>query len=170
MLTGEKLNLRPVTRVDLPLFNEWEEDVNYNTFSLQVPGHMNKGFEEDGLLSSKRGVLLAETKMHEVVGLVSYNQTAYGPNEGSRAFNIGITLDARYRGQGYGTEAQKMLTAYLFATYPIKRVEASTDLENVPEQHALIRAGFTREGVLRQAQWRNGDWHDLILYSKLRGE
>ena len=53
---------------------------------------------------------------------------------------------------------------------PIERVEASTDVENVPEQRALERAGFTREGVLRRAQWRAGDWHDVVLYSKLRGE
>ena len=154
----------------MPLFDEWAEDVNFNTFGLLVPGYMNKGFEEDGLLSSRRGVLLVETKTLEVVGEVSYHQQVYGPNEGSRAYNIGITLDAKYRGKGYGSEAQRILTAYLFATYSIKRVEASTDLENLPEQHSLTRAGFTREGVLRKAQWRNGDWHDLVVYSKLRGE
>jgi RimJ/RimL family protein N-acetyltransferase len=38
------------------------------------------------------------------------------------------------------------------------------------EQRALEKAGFTREGVLRQAQWRSGGWHDQVMYSKLRGE
>jgi aminoglycoside 6'-N-acetyltransferase len=50
------------------------------------------------------------------------------------------------------------------------RVEASTDVTNLPEQHALEKAGFTREGILRKAQWRGGSWHDLMVYSKLRGE
>ena len=50
------------------------------------------------------------------------------------------------------------------------RVEASTDITNSAELRALEKAGFTREGVLRKAQWRNGDWHDLVVYSKLRGE
>jgi RimJ/RimL family protein N-acetyltransferase len=35
---------------------------------------------------------------------------------------------------------------------------------------ALERAGFTREGNLRHAQWRAGAWRDVCLYSKLRGE
>jgi aminoglycoside 6'-N-acetyltransferase len=35
---------------------------------------------------------------------------------------------------------------------------------------ALERAGFTREGILRHAQWRAGAWRDVSLYSKLRGE
>ena len=34
----------------------------------------------------------------------------------------------------------------------------------------LEQAGFTREGVLRQAHWRMGVHHDLVMYSKLRGE
>ena len=50
------------------------------------------------------------------------------------------------------------------------RVEASTDITNLAEQRALEKAGFTREGVLRKAQWRAGDWHDLVVYSLLRGE
>jgi aminoglycoside 6'-N-acetyltransferase len=63
-----------------------------------------------------------------------------------------------------------LLAAYLFDTYPVMRVEASTDIANIPEQKALEKAGFTREGIMRGAQWRGGQWHDLVLYSKLRGE
>jgi aminoglycoside 6'-N-acetyltransferase len=50
------------------------------------------------------------------------------------------------------------------------RVEAQTDVTNLAEQRALEKAGFTREGVLRKAQWRGGAYHDLVVYSKLRGE
>jgi RimJ/RimL family protein N-acetyltransferase len=49
-------------------------------------------------------------------------------------------------------------------------VEASTDVENLAEQRALERAGFTREGVLRHAQFRDGGFRDLVLYSRLRGD
>ena len=47
-------------------------------------------------------------------------------------------------------------------------VEASTDITNGAERRALEKAGFTCDGVLRKAQWRNGDWHDLVVFSKLR--
>jgi len=74
------------------------------------------------------------------------------------------------RGSGHGTEAQRQLAAYLFAHTPVERVEASTDVDNAAEQRALERAGFTREGFLRHAQFREGGFHDLVLYSKLRAE
>jgi RimJ/RimL family protein N-acetyltransferase len=61
-----------------------------------------------------------------------------------------------------------MMADYLFAHTTVYRVEASTDVTNFPEQNALKRAGFTREGVIRGAQFRLGQWRDLVLYSRLR--
>jgi ribosomal protein S18 acetylase RimI-like enzyme len=83
---------------------------------------------------------------------------------------FGIWLLPGHRGRGHGSEAQRQLAAYLFAHTPVERVEASTDVDNATEQRALEKAGFTREGVLRHAQFREGGFHDLVLYSKLRGE
>ena len=51
-----------------------------------------------------------------------------------------------------------------------ERIEAETDVENIAEQRALERAGFTREGVLRHTQFRAGRWRDNIIYSVLRAE
>jgi aminoglycoside 6'-N-acetyltransferase len=63
-----------------------------------------------------------------------------------------------------------LLADHLFAHTPAQRVQASTDITNVAEQRALDGAGFTREGILRSAQWRLGTWHDLVLYSRLRSD
>lgn len=175
MIRGEKVYLRVVTEADLPLLNAWSNDIDfnseYNSFGLQQANAMEKHFAEHGLLSPQQGELLIVTSNNDdIIGSISYRQVRYGPNEGSVAFNIGISIAAKHRGKGYGVEAQKLLTSYLFSTYPVMRIEASTDRENIAEQRALEKAGFTREGVLRQAQWRTGQWHDLVVYSKLRGE
>ena len=104
------------------------------------------------------------------IGGVSWVSVPYGPNELSRAWNMGITLLPGHRGRGYGSRAQAMLAAHLFAHTEANRVEASTDVANVAEQRALERAGFRREGVLRGAQHRNGAWRDLVLYARLRDD
>jgi RimJ/RimL family protein N-acetyltransferase len=102
------------------------------------------------------------------VGTVSWHPVLYGPNLGSQALDIGISLRPFAQGRGHGSRAQRMLARYLFATTPVFRVQASTDVRNVPEQKALERAGFHREGVLRGAQWREGAWNDLVSYARLR--
>lgn len=94
----------------------------------------------------------------------------HGPSAACRHLNIGIGLLPEHRGKGYGTAAQRALSSYLFSTRLVERLEASTDVDNVAEQRALEKAGFTREGVLRHAQFRAGEWHDVVLYSRLRGD
>ena len=90
----------------------------------------------------------------------------------NRAAFIWLGEDGTERIVTYGGnfEAQKLLAEYLLAIYPIMRVEAMTDITNSAELRALEKAGFTREGVVRKAQWRTGNWHDMALFSKLRGE
>lgn len=103
-----------------------------------------------------------------LAGEVSWHREQYGPNEGSQVFNIGIGLRDGFRGRGIGTIAQRLLAEHLFATTSVHRVEASTDVTNLAEHRSLEKAGFTREGVLRGAQYRSGAWHDLVSYSILR--
>src|SRR5258708_35503163 len=104
MIQGEKVYLRIVTRTDLPLIESWENDPAYNSefnsFGLHGTGFLEKRFAEDGLMSARYGMLLIVTNSaaDTVVGTVSYHQTSYGPNEGSRAYNIGISLVAAQRG------------------------------------------------------------------------
>ena len=167
--------LRPVEHADLTLLANWTNDPahnsEYNTFGFQHAGRLEEEFNKNGLLDRRGGALLVvERETEDIIGSVSYHQIAYGPNEGSQAYNTGITLSPDYRGKGYGSEAQGLFADYLFSTHPVMRVEAATDVTNVAEQRALEKAGFTREGVARKAQWRAGAWHDLIVYSKLRGE
>lgn len=173
MLHGEKIYLRPVRQDDLPILAARANDIAYltefNFFGLHQHNHLEKHFQEDGLLSQEHGTLVVVTyESEQIVGDISYRLVRYGLK--SNAYSIGIVLAPEHRGKGYGVEAQRLLAEYLFSVYPIMRVEASTDITNSAEMRALEKAGFTREGVLRKAQWRNGDWHDLVVYSKLRGE
>ena len=40
----------------------------------------------------------------------------------------------------------------------------------LPGERALEKAGFTREGVLRGALFRRGQWHDCVFYGILRDD
>jgi len=102
------------------------------------------------------------------LGTVSWRPLVHGPGPGSQALDIGISLRPRARGRGHGGRAQRLLADYLFATTAVHRVQASTDVDNRPEQGALRRAGFVFEGVLRGAQWRAGAFHDLQSWARLR--
>jgi RimJ/RimL family protein N-acetyltransferase len=170
------VRLRPVTRDDLAfLVGKQTPEVSdpYNWFGFRSETEFVNRFEDDGFLGDLYGKLMVELVGPDgpvAIGDVSWHAVDYGPPPASQAWNIGITLLPEWRGQGLGTDAQRLLADYLFATTRVERVEGSTDVENTPERRALEKAGFTFEGVLRRAQFRNGQWRDMALYSRVRGE
>ncbi|WP_052594592.1 GNAT family N-acetyltransferase [Luteipulveratus mongoliensis] len=105
-----------------------------------------------------------------LVGSVGWHWQQWGPSAASRSPMIGIWLQKSARGKGVGTQAQRLVADLLFRHTQVNRVEAHTDVRNVAEQRALERAGFSQEGVVRGAHWRNGRHHDGFLYSVLRDE
>lgn len=100
------------------------------------------------------------------VGNLSAHAVWYGPTPGSKAMNIGISIIEEFRGQGFGSIAQRLLAEELHGKGYV-RVEASTDITNIAEQKALERAGFAYEGTLRKAQGRADGLHDLQVWSHL---
>jgi RimJ/RimL family protein N-acetyltransferase len=152
--TDESITLRPVQRGDLALLDQWRNDRDHESpYGDFLALHRRKTvnaerWEADGLLSEQEGQLLI-CRDGEPVGTLQWHPVQYGPNRGSIALNLGIAIMPTARGKGIGTRAQRMLADYLFEQTLTHRVEASTDVENLAEQKALERAGFSR-GPSRQ--------------------
>jgi RimJ/RimL family protein N-acetyltransferase len=104
------------------------------------------------------------------VGGLSYRVASYGGTVANLAWNLGISLLPEARGRGTGSAAQRLAAEFLFDTTELARVEATTDVDNVAEQRALEKAGFTREGVTRGAQLRGGIRRDVVHYGLLRDD
>jgi RimJ/RimL family protein N-acetyltransferase len=166
-----RVRLRPVGEADLAALEEAHsrEADPWNWFGHTPAGAMRRRFAE-GMISAEGGTLAVEAPDGTLAGGISWFTVQHGPTAACRALNIGISLLPGQRGRGYGAAAQRALAEYLFATTLVERIEAETDVENVAEQRALERAGFTREGVLRHTQFRAGRWRDNIIYSVLRAE
>jgi RimJ/RimL family protein N-acetyltransferase len=106
----------------------------------------------------------------KLVGYVSWHWRVWGPTRDSHCPMIGIWLTQERRGEGIGREAQRLIVELFFRHTNCNRVEAHTDVDNIAEQKALEAAGFTREATIREAQWRDGRFRDMYLYSVLRSE
>jgi RimJ/RimL family protein N-acetyltransferase len=172
-LPEARVRLRNAILADADVIDELQSlektDGGFNDFGMPFEPVDRAVLAKGALLNDHNGMLLVERiEDGVVIGTVSWHRVRYGPNPESDGWMFGIDLIAEARGQGYGTEAQRLIAKYLFETTPMHRVEASTDVDNIAEQRALEKAGFTREGVNRGAQWRAGMWHDLVLYARVR--
>jgi len=170
------VHLRPVIEAELDLLELLDLDPGeaseYGFFGYQNPGGLRRGFAEKGFISEDHGRLAVALggadEAGEFIGEVSWHKAQTGPS--SFSWHIGIGLLARARGQGYGTQAQRLLAEYLFAHTQLNRVAAETDVGNLAEQRSLEKAGFTREGTLRGSCFRDGKWRDMASYSIVRAD
>lgn len=165
------VTLRPVLESDLPMLAKLRTDpVEASAFGFngyRDNGDLYRSFAEDGLLNAERGQLIVVGEGRPV-GSVSWHQVRTAPS--SFTWNMGIALLSSARGHGYGTLAQRALVEYLFAYTQANRVEACTETENLPEQRALEKAGFQREGVRRGCAFRDGQWRDMVMYAVVRAD
>lgn len=170
---GQRVRLRDVRLEDADLIDQWNaalEPGSFNDFGPRAPTDRD-ALARGPLRNERNGMLIIERIEDGVaVGTIAYRRNGYGPPPDSDAWQLGIDIAAQARGHGYGAEAQRLLADWLFATTPVNRVEAATDIDNLAEQRSLEKAGYVRDGVMRGAQFRAGAYHDLVYYSRLRSD
>ena len=73
-------------------------------------------------------------------------------------------------GNGYATEAARVLVAFGFEQLGMHRIYATCDVNNVASARVLEKAGMQREGLLRQDMLLRGRWRDSYLYAILEDD
>jgi RimJ/RimL family protein N-acetyltransferase len=74
------------------------------------------------------------------------------------------------RGQGFGTEAVRMLLDFAFKDLNLHRVYLHVFASNAAAIRAYEKAGFHREGLLRQHAHIDGNYVDVVPMGILREE
>jgi [ribosomal protein S5]-alanine N-acetyltransferase len=82
--------------------------------------------------------------------------------------DLGYWLGEKVWGRGIATAAVRIYTRYGFQTFDLRRIYAGIFSSNPASMRVLEKAGFVREGVLRQSVVKDGQILDLILYAITR--
>jgi ribosomal-protein-alanine N-acetyltransferase len=83
---------------------------------------------------------------------------------------IGYAVRRSDWGEGYATEAARLMLDFGFRTLHLHRIQAACGPENRASQRLLARLGFTPEGRMRDHVFANDAWRDSLLYSILDHE
>ena len=83
---------------------------------------------------------------------------------------LGYWLGETFWGQGYMTEAVKVIIPYAFETFGLHRLEAGHFGWNPASGKVLEKAGFRLEGCLREAILKDTAVTDRLVYGLLREE
>ena len=164
MRQQENLTIRPVEERDLAFLQLAQTQGMSGLFQeaqMESMARLRSQWEKDGMLGEQFQMLMVELE-GQPVGFV----TAFLVREGM--VRVGIQLDENCRGQRVGSRAFALLRDYLLENFPLVRLEADTDVDNIAAQKMLERCGFRAEGVLRKYRFHHGSYHDSYLYSYIR--
>lgn len=127
-----------------------------------------KKWIEDTIFHSadiKLAVCLTDNNLH--IGNVYLTDINYINRTAESHIMIG---NQAYWGQGLGREALLQILHYGFEERGLNRVYAHINADNTASLRLHEKCGYKKEGVLRQAIFKNGQFKDVVVMSILKEE
>lgn len=174
MIIGQNVRLRAIERQDLPFFVTWLNipEVRRNLL-VNVP--LSQA-QEDGwferVLSRplEEQPLAIEVSTPEGWHMVG-NCGLFELDWRNRSAEIGIFIgNERFWNKGFGTETMRLMVKYGFDSLNLNRIYLRVFETNPRGIRCYEKAGFIHEGRLRQAEFQDGKYIDLLVMSVLRSE
>jgi RimJ/RimL family protein N-acetyltransferase len=170
-LEGEKVYLRPLERSDAATIQPWVNDQEVTRTLLLFRPVSRESEEEfiEQMAKSETSIVLGivERDGDHLVGATGLTQI----DTRSRHAAFGLFIGEKVKwGRGLGSEATHLMTRYAFETLNLNRVWLHVATDNLAGIRAYEKAGFRREGVLRQHLYRSGRYLDVATMAVLREE
>lgn len=105
------------------------------------------------------------TAPDDIIGAISL-QLSMRHSHGELGYWIGVAS----WGQGYATEAARVVTAYAFTTLALHRVQGRHFTRNAASGRVLQKLGMQFEGIHRDAYSRGNLFEDVAVYAILAQE
>jgi diamine N-acetyltransferase len=180
MIYGERIRFRAIEKEDLPTFVRWLNDPEVKQ-GIMIHSPFSQAEEEnwfEGMLKRPvdehiMGIEIKEASAETgedywiLIGSLGFSAIDWR----NRAAEFGIAIGEKaYWNQGYGTEAVRLLVQYGFNTLNLNRIFLHVFENNPRAIKAYEKAGFIHEGRMRQAQYKEGKYIDVLIMSMLKDE
>jgi len=147
--TNQYLSLIPHTIDDV------EDFIRKTSSSINVPGTWFQ-------------LVIIEQVTNQLIGDIGIHFLDTDPE--NKQVEIGYTLDKRFRGNGYVTEALSVIIYYLIHSLGKHRIIASIDPANIDSIRLVERLGFRKEAHFIESLFFHGRWVDDLVYAILAKE
>lgn len=172
-LQGEKIYLRALNLNDANDYYKWVKDKEVILYSLGrwLKPHTKKQIQEwlQETINDKSVLNLGivEKETNKLIGHAGISSLSKTNNSGEYFILIG---DRNSWGKGYGTEVTKLVVGYGFKVLKLHRIMLTVSDVNIGAVKVYEKSGFIKEGIMRDASFRNGKYHNKIVMSILDDE
>jgi len=175
MLKGDKVLLRPVRRSDISYFLKWFNDpevIQYLGLYLPMTEMAEETYIEQlgtSRVSTDTAFVIEAIEGASTKPIGSIGLHGISPKDHFATFGIAIG-EKDYWSKGYGTEAAQLLIRYGFEQLNLHRISSGAISFNERSLRLHRRVGFKEEERQREAMFKNGKFHDHVMFGLLRDE
>jgi len=176
IIQGEKVALRPMEPEEVTLIHLWANNPDALPFWYgekktleEIKGDWKSHYFSDNNPYTGRcfAILKGKNPVGKPIGMINYNRI----DRDNRSVDIDMIIGkAKDWGQGYGSDALKTFARYLFDRFDLNRIWLGSYIYNKRAIRAYEKAGFKKEGLLREDALVGGKFVDTVVLSLLRRE
>jgi RimJ/RimL family protein N-acetyltransferase len=170
MIQGKKTRLRALEYDDLRYFVQWVNDPEVRRLvAIRYPLSMTEEDQWWQAFQQRKNdhIFAIETEDGTYIGNIGLHSIE-GEN---RQATLGIVIGPKdYWNQGYGTDAVLSMLNWAFGYLNLNRVYLRVYAYNRRAVRCYEKCGFQREGIMRQARYIDGQYHDEWMMGILRDE
>lgn len=171
ILSGEKIYFRPLERSDIDA--GWHDWINDHVIRENLDGvfpvnreELERYWEASGPPDSVM-FAVCDKKTDQYIGNARLSSIDWINRRCAYGRLIG---DKDSRGKGYGTEMLVLLMSYAFLKLGMNRMTTGVVISNEASIRSNEKAGMIREGVQREALWKDGRFQDVISFALVRAD
>jgi RimJ/RimL family protein N-acetyltransferase len=168
------IHLREITVDDLPIFTKWRNDPDLiscleSPFRYINPETDRKWFDQYmcNRVINVRCAICHYNEPSQIIGSIGLLNIDNISKKADFYLMIG---EKENRGKGVGTAATKQMLHHAFSNMNLNRVQLTVLETNTNALHVYEKVGFVKEGVQREAVYKNGNYINLIIMSILKNE
>jgi RimJ/RimL family protein N-acetyltransferase len=175
MLSGERIYLRALEPEDYLVSWKWRNDHDLLKGLINHPRSVSKETERKWVLRAieehetgvavRLAICTKEGDRH--IGYVYLTDIDHQNKDCKINTLIG---DRAFINKGLVQEIRFLVAKYAFMELGMNRLSSLILDTNIASIKSGERFGYVKEGILRKAIYRDGQYHDAILYSMLREE
>ncbi|MCD4695996.1 MAG: GNAT family N-acetyltransferase [Bacteroidales bacterium] len=167
------ITLRALSKTDIFPFYNWINDNEVIKYSLSLFKKINTKKEIENWFSEliinekdiTLGIILEST--NELIGYAGICDISDTNKSGEYYIFIG---EKKLWGKGIGTEVTEQILRIGFIDYKLNRIMLTVSEPNLGGLKAYEKSGFKIEGRLREASFRDNEFHDELTMSILKSE
>ncbi len=171
ILIGERIYARPIEKFDID--NGWHDWINDYSIRENLDGVYPVNREElvkywESSVPPKVVMFaVCDNKNDQYFGNVRLSDIDWTNRRCAYGRIIGLP---EYRGKGYGTEMLQLVMQYAFLKLGMNRIATGVVSTNEASLRSNEKAGMNREGVQKEALWKDGQFQDVVSFAMTRAD